>query len=110
MHVMLARWAPTTERGIMSSIVYAGTCLGTVVSILSAGVIASTLGWEAVFYLMGGACIPWCLFWAWLIADTPSEQKYISEEERHLITKSLGGATHQKVFIYSILLLIFFFL
>lgn len=96
MHVMLARWAPPTERGIMSSIVYAGTCLGTVVSILSAGVIASTLGWEAVFYLMGGACIPWCLFWVWLIADTPSEQKYISEEERHLITKSLGGATNQK--------------
>lgn len=33
MHVLLAHWAPPTERSIMSSIVYAGTALGTVVSI-----------------------------------------------------------------------------
>lgn len=32
MHVMLARWAPPSERSVMSSIVYAGTALGTVVS------------------------------------------------------------------------------
>lgn len=31
MHVMLARWSPPTERSVMSSIVYAGTALGTVV-------------------------------------------------------------------------------
>lgn len=33
MHVMLANWAPPNERSVMSSIVYAGTALGTVVSI-----------------------------------------------------------------------------
>lgn len=32
MHVLLAHWAPPTERSVMSSIVYAGTALGTVVS------------------------------------------------------------------------------
>lgn len=31
MHVMLANWAPPTERSVMSSITYAGTALGTVV-------------------------------------------------------------------------------
>lgn len=34
MHVMLAHWAPPNERSVMSSIVYAGTALGTVVSVL----------------------------------------------------------------------------
>lgn len=32
MHVILAQWAPPNERSVMSSIVYAGTALGTVVS------------------------------------------------------------------------------
>lgn len=96
MHVMLARWAPPSERSIMSSIVYAGTCLGTVVSILSAGVIASTMGWEAVFYVMGAACIPWCIVWACVVADTPDQQKYISQEERNFISQSLGN-NHQTV-------------
>lgn len=32
MHVLLAHWAPMNERSVMSSIVYAGTALGTVVS------------------------------------------------------------------------------
>lgn len=31
MHVMLSRWSPPNERSLMSSIVYAGTALGTVV-------------------------------------------------------------------------------
>lgn len=34
MHVILAHWAPPNERSVMSSIVYSGTALGSVVSIL----------------------------------------------------------------------------
>lgn len=33
-HVLLSQWAPPAERSVMSSIVYAGTSLGTVVSII----------------------------------------------------------------------------
>lgn len=32
-HVLLAHWAPPTERSTLSSISYAGTALGTVVSL-----------------------------------------------------------------------------
>lgn len=32
-HVLLAHWAPPSERSVMSSIAYAGTALGTVVSL-----------------------------------------------------------------------------
>lgn len=95
MHVMLANWAPPSERSVMSSIVYAGTALGTVISMLSAGVLAATLGWEAVFYVMGGVCTIWCVFWVWLIADTPETQPYISAEERQYIMKSLGTTSSE---------------
>lgn len=44
MHVLLSRWAPPAERGGMSAIVYAGTALGTVLSMLLAGLLSAQLG------------------------------------------------------------------
>lgn len=95
MHVMLSNWAPPSERSVMSAIVYAGTALGTVISMLLAGIIAGTLGWKAVFYVMGGLASIWLLLWAWLIQDSPSKQPLISEEERNMIVSGLtGGAAN----------------
>lgn len=92
MHVLLAHWAPPPERSVLSSIVYAGTCLGTVLSILGAGVLAaSPVGWEGVFYVMGGVCAPWCVLWVLLVEDTPTAQRYISGPERDYIVRSLAS-------------------
>ncbi|XP_056641838.1 sialin [Diorhabda sublineata] len=89
MHVMLAHWAPPNERSVMSSIVYAGTALGTVIFMLVSGIIAGNIGWEAVFYIEGGISILWLLLWAVFIADTPQKQRFISEDERDYIETSL---------------------
>ena len=91
MHIMLASWAPPQERSVMSAIVYAGTALGTVISMLMAGMLAGTLGWESVFYVMGGLACLWLVLWVWLIQDSPNKQALISEEERNYITSSLGS-------------------
>ncbi|XP_037031360.1 sialin [Bradysia coprophila] len=97
MHVMLASWAPPNERSMMSSIVYAGTSLGTVISMLMAGILAGNWGWESVFYVMGGLSLIWTVLWVWLVQDTPNKQPLISAEERILITSSLGTAdSHEK--------------
>ncbi|CAK1555911.1 unnamed protein product [Leptosia nina] len=91
MHVLLSKWAPPAERSVMASLVYAGTSLGTVISMLMAGVLTATLGWESVFYVMGGLSAIWCILWVFLIKDSPAEQPLISQEERDLIITSLGG-------------------
>jgi len=91
MHVMLANWAPPTERSTMSALVYAGTSLGTVMSMLLAGILAGNFGWESVFYVMGVLSAIWIFLWVWLIADTPSKQSLISQEERNYINSSLGS-------------------
>lgn len=74
---------------------YAGTALGTVLSMLSAGILAGSYGWESVFYVMGTVSCAWILLWIWLIQDTPSKQPLISQEERNLINSSLGGKSDQ---------------
>ncbi|XP_055546262.1 sialin [Wyeomyia smithii] len=91
MHVMLASWAPPNERSVMSAIVYAGTALGTVISMLMAGALAGSLGWESVFYVMGGLSCLWIILWIWLVQDNPNKLALISQEERTFITSSLGS-------------------
>lgn len=61
MHVMIAKWAPPNERSVIASIVYAGTALGTVISILLSGLLAANLGWESIFYVEGALCLIWCI-------------------------------------------------
>ncbi|KAF5291469.1 hypothetical protein FQR65_LT01781 [Abscondita terminalis] len=61
MHVLLARWAPPNERSVMSSIVYAGTALGTVIFTLVTGLIADKYGWEAIFYIQGSTAAVWLI-------------------------------------------------
>ncbi|XP_052743563.1 sialin [Bicyclus anynana] len=91
MHVLLSKWAPPAERSVMAALVYAGTSLGTVISMLMAGVLTANLGWESVFYVMGGLSCIWCVLWVLLVQDSPQQQALISKEERDLIVTSLGG-------------------
>ncbi|XP_063386948.1 sialin [Cydia fagiglandana] len=91
MHVLLSKWAPPAERSVMAALVYAGTSLGTVISMLLAGILTAQLGWESVFYVMGGLAAIWCLLWVVLIQDSPQQQPLISAEERNMIVTSLGG-------------------
>ncbi|XP_069700128.1 sialin [Periplaneta americana] len=93
MHVMLSKWAPVEERTVLSSIAYAGAALGTVLSLLFAGLIAKWQSWEAVFYWMGGLAVVWCILWVWLVEDDSIKQRYITDKERKLIQNSLGDTS-----------------
>lgn len=98
MHVMIAKWAPPNERSVIASIVYAGTALGTVISILLTGFLAANLNWESIFYVEGILCVIWCASWYFMIADSPEEQtKFISQEEKNYIISSLGGYNKKNV-------------
>ncbi|XP_004926297.1 ec74 protein isoform X1 [Bombyx mori] len=96
MHVLLSKWAPPAERSVMAALVYAGTSLGTVISMLMAGVLTANVGWESVFYVMGGLSCVWCVLWVILVQDSPQQQPLISAEERSMIVSSLGGKTNDK--------------
>lgn len=95
-HTLISQWAPPNERSTISSIVYAGTALGTVLSMLSSGMIADALGWEAIFYIQGGLSCIWFVLWIFLTSDNPRVHALISQEERDMIVTSLnsGGDGH----------------
>lgn len=100
MHVILAHWAPPNERSIMSSIVYAGTALGTVIFMLDSGLTAANLNWESVFYTQGAISALWLVIWGIFVADDPNKMRAISEDERKMIVNSLnlgtGSSNHER--------------
>jgi len=98
-HTMISKWAPPSERSTISSIIYAGTALGTVISMLMAGMLANYFGWASIFYVMGSLSCIWMVIWVFLIQDSPEEQPFIDQAERDLILSSLnsgGGSSHEK--------------
>ncbi|XP_060644691.1 sialin [Drosophila nasuta] len=101
MHVMIASWAPPSERMVMSTIIYVGTSAGTALSILMSGMLSAAWGWRSIFYVMGVLSCIWMALWIILVQDNPNKQRFISPEERHMITSSLGTETkvehHPKV-------------
>ena len=69
---MLARWAPEGERALMSTMIMAGSQVGTIVGFFVSGLLLDWLGWESVFYIQGGACLVWVLIWLLFTSDTPA--------------------------------------
>ncbi|CAG7833161.1 unnamed protein product, partial [Allacma fusca] len=66
MHALMARWIPTEERSMMTAFVYAGSQFGTLIVYPLASYITNRLGWQFVFYLMGGASFVWGALWFYL--------------------------------------------
>ena len=89
-NVLVGKWIIFEEKSMWGAIIYAGISLGTVVSILSSGLILNSFGWEAVFYIHGTLPLIWCVVFYWFFADNPETQMYISEEERRRIVTSYG--------------------
>lgn len=68
---------------------------------LLAGVIAGSVGWEAVFYIMGGLSVMWMILWVIFVADSPEKLSLISQNERDLIVDALNaevGGRKKEVF------------
>ncbi|XP_044592475.1 sialin-like [Cotesia glomerata] len=89
-NVLVGKWMVYEEKSTWVAIINAGTSLGTVISILSAGLIMHDMGWKPVFYIHGILPLVWCAVFAVFFADNPETQKLISEEERQLIVNSYG--------------------
>lgn len=71
---------------------------GTVVSMLLTGFIASSwYGWPMVFYIFNGAGLVWCVLFAFMGANKPSEHTNITAEEKFYIDNSLGHDDHSQV-------------
>merc|ERR1719431_2492290 len=85
MNVLIAAWSPPEERSTIGSIAFSGASLGTVLSMMSSGVITSLIDWEAIFYIQGALSLVWCILWAVLVSDSPASSRFAKPEEKEYI-------------------------
>ncbi|XP_077967220.1 sialin-like isoform X1 [Styela clava] len=90
MYAIWTMWAPPSERSILLGSTFSGAAIGVVVTLPLSGVLATTFGWQSVFYVTGSIGCVWALLWLILIYDSPSEHPRISEKEKNFIQDSLG--------------------
>lgn len=99
LHVLVARWAPPEEKGKFISALMGGT-LGTVATWSLTGPLLEKYGWASAFYVPGALTFVWCIFWWYLVADTPSEHPRISISERKYILDALGDKIKKSKVFY----------
>nr|CAH7751238.1 unnamed protein product [Callosobruchus chinensis] len=69
---VLAHWAPPAERSFLGAFSWSGNW-----------------GWPSSFYFNGAIGFIWLVSWILLAADTPYDDKFISEAEKKYITSSI---------------------
>ncbi|KAL8624617.1 hypothetical protein ACOMHN_045152 [Nucella lapillus] len=88
-----SQWAPTNERSRLIGFSYAGGQFGNAIIFPIGGYLSAygfDGGWPSVFYVLGVCGFAWCVAWVLLAADTPEQNKRISDIEKKYIQYSLG--------------------
>ncbi|KAF5296599.1 hypothetical protein FQR65_LT19804 [Abscondita terminalis] len=61
LHAVWSQWAPPLERSRLATIAFAGSYVGTVISMPVCAFLADAFGWETIFYVFGVLALL-CLF------------------------------------------------
>ncbi|GGK85659.1 MFS transporter [Rufibacter glacialis] len=80
-----AEYFPKKERSLATGIFNSGSNVGAILAPLTVPWIASHLGWEYTFLIIGAVGFLWLIFW-FIYYEVPDKQKRLSEAERAYIS------------------------
>lgn len=77
----------------MATFAFAGSYVGTVVSMPMCGFLATTIGWESIFYVFGIVALIWCFCWFKIVTESPLDDPHITKDELMYLKETLGTLT-----------------
>uniref|UniRef100_T1KZT9 Major facilitator superfamily (MFS) profile domain-containing protein n=1 Tax=Tetranychus urticae TaxID=32264 RepID=T1KZT9_TETUR len=93
-YVLITRWFPKSELGLVLSFIFAGSSFGQLITIpLSAYLchpinhLSQSRDWPSIWYTIGGLNCVFTFFWWFLVTPDPASHRWISEYELRLIQK-----------------------
>ncbi|KAK6181331.1 hypothetical protein SNE40_009209 [Patella caerulea] len=92
MFFILTTWGPSEEKGRLLSIIFCGNFVSNVLIFPIAGLLCSygfAGGWPSIFYVSGIANLIWCVFWYFIVYDSPLTHPHIHPKEKEYIVASL---------------------
>nr|CAD7408911.1 unnamed protein product [Timema cristinae] len=103
---LFASWLPPQERARMSGIIFSASNIGSLISMGISGKMASTFGWESLFYVYGVLTALWCVLWMFFVHESPETHPWISDEEKDYIvsnTKKVAIVTYANLGVQHII-------
>lgn len=88
LHAITAKWIPPAERSNFIT-TYLGSAPAVAIMYPVFGWIIAVSSWDNVFYVSALIGLVWCIFWYFLMFDTPAQHPRISKEERDHIESAL---------------------
>ena len=80
-----AEYFPKKERSLATGIFNSGSNVGAILAPITVPWIASHLGWEYTFFIIGGVGFFWLIFW-FMYYELPEKQKRLSKAEAEYIS------------------------
>ncbi|XP_017068030.2 sialin [Drosophila eugracilis] len=87
--VLLAGWAPASERGMLGSLVLGGGQVGSIAGNILSGLILDSMDWMWVFYIFAFIAIFWCILFTLLCFSYPYTHPYIKPTEREFLAQEI---------------------
>lgn len=88
--VMLSHWFPADERARANALFIMSLAIACMITGPISGTVIAMWGWRSVFWFEGALSILLIFVWWPLIADRPSEAKWISKEEREYLESTIA--------------------
>ena len=92
----VAEWFPKKERALATGIFNSGANVGAILAPVTVPWIASHLGWQAAFLIIGAIGFSWLIFWFWLY-DVPSKIKTLGKAEYDYIHSDNFDEAHEPI-------------
>jgi len=101
LNAMAARWTTRAEKSKMSTLIYTGVPVGTMLAAPFSALLASSSflgGWPSVFYMSGLIGLLMFGFWCVFAYSDPNSHPWITDEERLMITDEQGSTQESMSF------------
>eukprot|EP00117_Sycon_ciliatum_P020818 scpid83717/ scgid3151/ Putative small intestine sodium-dependent phosphate transport protein; Solute carrier family 17 member 4 len=108
-HVLLSKWAPKKNVGLIAAIATSGSSFGVILA-FTAGSALDTDGfgrradlnysgdnWPSIFYVFGAGSLLATILWFALCYESPAVHPYITMEERVMIETDIAATDSQKL-------------
>jgi MFS family permease len=89
--ILSARWFTASERATASALIVVGNPVTLLWSSVLSGYLASSLGWRGMFIAEGIPAILWAFVWWRLVAERPSQARWLSPQDRDSLEARLAA-------------------
>ncbi|MCG7335225.1 MFS transporter [Sporosarcina sp. ACRSM] len=87
---IVSNWARPKEYSTAVSTVFLGVKLGPALGAPIVAWLIVSYGWRVAFYVMGFAGLIWLIGWRKWFTDNPADSKYMSKEEKDMLSVEQG--------------------